>query len=450
MDLKINPHELELRKIKTKISSLKSSLSGRRVLTKILENIAWLLVDKIIRIGITMVVSVLVARYLGPEKYGILSYASALTFLVLPLATLSFDSLIIRELSQKGEKILILENAFTLRFIGSFLCIAFLILFSILNEKDITARGVIMVSSFSLIFYSTYVVDLYYQSFLKNSISVLVFISAVIISSIIKIIFILTKRDVIFFAFANITEQIISAFAFIIVFRTREKSSFPKFSLSISKGILFTSLPLIAVGIMNSVQARIDQVFINKMISSRELGYYSAALKIIEILSSIPMVLFQVSLPPIAEAKKINEEIYLSRLKRVYRAVITITFVFCLITAIFSKQIIDFVFGKEYETSSTFLMLLGPRLILGGIGIVRGIYITCENAFNYYLISSAAGAILNLILNLIFIPRFGVIGAIISSLTSFTISTVVLDALFPKMRGNVKIMVKSVLPSKIS
>jgi O-antigen/teichoic acid export membrane protein len=432
--------------IKTKISSLKSSLRGRKVLTKILENIAWLLVDKVIRFGITMVISVLVARYLGPEKYGILSYAGALTFLVLPLATLSFDPLIVRELSQKEGKITILGNAFTLRFISSLLCIALLILFSILNEKDTTAREVIMVSSLSLIFYSAYVIDLYYQSFLKNSISVLVFIFGVIISSAIKILFILTKKDVVFFAFANITEQIISATAFIIVFRTREKVSFPKFSLSVSKGILFNSLPLIAVGVMNSIQARIDQVFINNMISSRELGYYSAALKIIEILSSIPMVLFQVSLPPIAEAKKVNEEIYISRLKRVYRAVITITFGFCIITAVFSRQIIDFVFGKEYELSSTFLMLLGPRLVLSGIGVVRGIFITCENAFYYYLISSAVGAILNLIFNLTFIPKFGVVGAIASSLISFTISTVVLDVLFPKMRKNLKIIAESLVP----
>lgn len=446
MDLKINPDEAEHRKIKRKISSLKSSLRERKVLTKVLENIAWLLADKVIRFGITMVISVLVARYLGPEKYGILSYASALTFLVLPLATLSFDPLIIRELSQKEGKIMILENAFTLRFISSILCVASITLFSILNEKDMTAKKSIIISSLSLIFYSAYVIDLYYQSLLKNSISVLVFIFGAIISSAIKILFILTKRDVIFFVFANITEQIISAFAFIIVFRIREKSLFPKFSLSISKGIFFNSLPLIVVGVMNSIQARIDQVFINNMISSRELGYYSAALKIIEILSSIPMALSQVSLPPIAEAKKVSEEIYVSRLKRVYRAVITITFGLCIITAIFSKQTIDFVFGKEYELSSTFLLLLSPRLILSGIGVVRSIYITCENAFYYYLISSAVGAILNLIFNLIFIPKFGVVGAIVSSLTSFTISTVVLDVLFPKMRGNVKIMIKSVLP----
>jgi O-antigen/teichoic acid export membrane protein len=65
---------------------------------KYFKNTSWLLGEKILRITLGVFVGIWVARYLGPEKFGLFSYAGSFVALFAAIATLGLDGIVVREL----------------------------------------------------------------------------------------------------------------------------------------------------------------------------------------------------------------------------------------------------------------------------------------------------------------------------------------------------------------
>ena len=85
---------------------------------KYFDNTSWLLMERIVRMIVALFVGVYIARYLGPERFGLLSYANSFVGLFLALATLGIDSIVIRELVKRpGSRSVILGTAFGLSLI---------------------------------------------------------------------------------------------------------------------------------------------------------------------------------------------------------------------------------------------------------------------------------------------------------------------------------------------
>ena len=87
---------------------------------KYFANTSWLMAERIIRMTVALFVGVYVARYLGPERFGLLSYANSFVGLFLALATLGLDSIVIRELVKNPEsRNELLGTAFGLKIFGN-------------------------------------------------------------------------------------------------------------------------------------------------------------------------------------------------------------------------------------------------------------------------------------------------------------------------------------------
>ena len=88
-------------------------------LWKLIGNTGWLFADKILRMGLALVVGVWVARYLGPQQFGLYNYALSFAGLFTVFATLGLDSIVVRNIvRQPAEKDEILGTTFGLRLMG--------------------------------------------------------------------------------------------------------------------------------------------------------------------------------------------------------------------------------------------------------------------------------------------------------------------------------------------
>lgn len=88
-------------------------------LWKLIGNTGWLFADKILRMGLALVIGVWVARYLGPEQFGLYNYAISFAGLFTMFATLGLDSIVVRNIvRQPAEKDEILGTTFGLRLMG--------------------------------------------------------------------------------------------------------------------------------------------------------------------------------------------------------------------------------------------------------------------------------------------------------------------------------------------
>src|SRR5437870_3928659 len=92
---------------------------------RVVINTAWLFLDRLLRLGLGVVVSVWIARYLGPHNFGLLNFAIAFASLFGVFATLGLDNIIVRDIvrsPRNGRDIL--GTAFVLRLVGAGVTIA--------------------------------------------------------------------------------------------------------------------------------------------------------------------------------------------------------------------------------------------------------------------------------------------------------------------------------------
>ena len=101
-------------------------------LKKIAGNTGWLFADRMIRMGVGVIVWIWIARYLGPDQFGLLNYSIAFVALISPIAVLGLDNLVIRDVVQNPElKEELLGTAYAMRASGGILSF-FIYLFQLL------------------------------------------------------------------------------------------------------------------------------------------------------------------------------------------------------------------------------------------------------------------------------------------------------------------------------
>ena len=126
-----------------KLSFIFNNLSDS--IKKVLGNTGWLISDKIIRMAIGLFVAAWVARYLGPDQYGLLNFSLALVALVGVLSNLGLQELIIRNIVKDPEKRDdLLGTAFVIKAVGGILVFIFSILLEL--ETIFTERTNVILS----------------------------------------------------------------------------------------------------------------------------------------------------------------------------------------------------------------------------------------------------------------------------------------------------------------
>lgn len=217
--------------------------------------------------------------------------------------------------------------------------------------------------------------------------------------------------------------------------------------------LLRESWPMLIYGMALFVQARIDQVMIKDMLAAREgeeaayaeVGQYSVALRMIEALGFLPVIVQASLAPAITRAKEVSHAMYTDRLLNQYR----LMFLLFLVTAVplyfLARPIIVLLFGAEYEPAGVLLSLFAIRLFFTNMGTGKRSFITNESLFRYSLFTAAVGVLVNVGINWLLIPDLRSVGAIWATIISFLVSIFLLDLLFPRTRENLRLMVTGIL-----
>jgi O-antigen/teichoic acid export membrane protein len=248
------------------------------------------------------------------------------------------------------------------------------------------------------------------------------------LSSIIKIILVLVKADLIWFVFVTLFDSIsLSVFSWWI-YKSQGLPNFIKyFNWKAGKKLLKDSWPLVFSSIAIAVYMRIDQVMIKNMLGDREVGLYSAAVKVVEVWYFIPMIITQSVFPAIVNAKKANEKLYYKRLQQLFSLLIWTAILIAIPISVFSHQIIYFLYGEKFiETGKVLAISIWASLFVF-IGVGSSKFFLVENLQKLSFGRTFYGMIVNIILNLILIPSHGIQGAAIATLISQAIAAYLFD-----------------------
>jgi O-antigen/teichoic acid export membrane protein len=414
--------------------------------TKYSNNTVWLFIDRIVRLSIGLFVSVWVTRYLGPNDFGLLSFSQSFVGIFAVFASLGLDSILVNHLiDKKIDSSDLLFTAFTLKLIAGFISVI-LCFFSVaffLKSED--SSLLISIISISTIFQAFNVVDSFFQSKTISKYVVFSNIISFIICSIFKLLFVYFDFPLIYFALISIVETCLLALGYLYFFYANKLQGKYNFKIKIAKTLLGESWPLILSGGVLMIQSRIDQVMLKEMTNNLEVGYYSTALRLIEVFGFVTVILSNSLSPAIYKAKLISKKLYENRLLNYYR----LNFILFLATAIplyfFSEFIVEVLFGREFMPAGVLLALMSIRLFFTNMGTARGAFIVTEKLFKFSLLAMIIGTLVNICANFILIPVNGAYGSIIATIVSFTVSIFIIDLFIVKGRENLFIMTKAIL-----
>ena len=221
------------------------------------------------------------------------------------------------------------------------------------------------------------------------------------------------------------------------------------------KPILILFAQVVAVNIYTNL----DNVMLGFMKTDVDVGLYAAAVKVKTILTSLVTSLGAVLLPRLSyyimEGKK---EEFQGLIKKAYNFVIVIAFPLMLFTIFYAKDCLIFVSGNEYIGATLAMQIIAPTILLIGLSNLLGIQVlTPLNKEKQLVYSVVAGALVDLILNIIFIPKMGAAGASLGTLVAefvvLTVQILYLKDLFFRIAKQVqygKIVLALILASMIS
>ncbi|WP_319437890.1 flippase [Vibrio cholerae] len=400
------------------------------------KNTSWLIAEQFLRIIAGLLVGIWVARYLGPQQFGLFSYALAFTAIFAGIAKLGLDGIIVRELINHPDKRdAYLGTAFWLKVMGSIIVMLLMAAVIPFTNNDATTNLFIFIIACGLVFQSFEVVEFYFQSQVLAKLISICKIIQLSLSSLIKIYLVITEAELIWFVLVTTFDALSLAICYFSAYRLQKSTVFYTcFDFFIAKRLLKDSWPLIFSSIVVMLYMRIDQVMIKQMLGEYEVGIYSSAVRLSEAWYFLPTLITASLFPAILNAKKNNELLYYSRLQNLYTLMVLIALSVALPTTFLADGIINYLYGSAYQGAGEVLIVHVWSGIFVGLGVARGGWIISENLQLYSMFYLTLGMVVNITGNLLLIPYYGISGAAFSTLISQAFVAIILPSLFLKTR----------------
>lgn len=418
-------------------AKIQRALTDRPNAKKILGNVAWLVFDRLFRMAIGLVVGLWVARYLGPEQFGELNYANAFVAMFSSLATLGLDSIVIRDLLRYPESRLnILGTTFALKFTGglvTFACTTLAI--SLFKPGDLVAAQLVNILAVGTAIQATDTADFWFQSQVQAKYPVYARNIALLVAAAMQVAMISSHCTLSAFAWAKFAEICLTGLGLMISYQLSGGSVQSwRWKTHWARTLLYDSWPLILSGIVIMLYMRIDQVMLGQLSGVESVGLYSAAVRISELWYFIPMAIVNSVYPALLVARETNPQVYQERLQQLFELMASLGIVIALPMTFLSSPLTSLSYGEHFRGAGPILAIhiwTGPFVFLG---VARGVWTTAEGLTRFSLGTTFVGAVVNIILNLIVIPKYGGVGAAIDTVVAQIIASVGAGFFFKQTR----------------
>ncbi len=398
------------------IEKLRSLLKSQ----KYARNTLWALLEKVITMGAVLVAAIWVARFLGPERYGVLGYSQGIVAILLHLTSLGLDNLIVRFLLDKKwpdgkimSSLVILRSASALFSIVLLVCATYV--FSDLAE----IRGILIICSIAC---TGKIFDVYRAVFQANvDIGVLARYSMVhglVILSVKLLAVYLVAPLWVFALIVSLDPLIASLFIRGLGVRKYQSYKLLPADRKCMNTLLHSGWPLLLSGFATVLYMRSDQMMLKSMIGFEATGLYISAIRLSDPWNIVAISICQALFPALAKGKELGEEEYLTRVVRLFQGLIALSFVIAVAVFVFADWLVLLLFGDAFTESASILKVHIWSIIAIYIGLAFNQYLILQGRQRLILSRSILGLVLNVSLNLYLIPRYGAVAAAWSTLLS--------------------------------
>jgi PST family polysaccharide transporter len=418
---------------------------------KVLDNTAWLLIDRVVRMGLGLLVGIWIARYLGPTQYGILSFAISFVALFGTMSTLGLEGIIVRHLvAGGGDSNEILGTAFALRMLGGILVplLAIACIYITVPNDPITLLLVSLLSV-GLFFQAFDTIDVYFQSQVQSKLTVWAKNAAFLLAAGIRVFLVHAKAPLWSFAAAQVVELALGALGLMTIYRWRGgQVSMWRARRWRAIQLLRQSWPVILAGMAIMIYSRIDMVMLRFMQGDAAVGLYATATRISEVWYFVPVAIVSSVSPAIIRTKD-NPVIYYERIGKLFSVMSLIALVIGSGIALSSHWIIHTLYTDAFREAAPVLAVHIWASLFVFLGLAQGPWDIAQNLLKLSFYRTLAGAIGNVLLNFVLIPKYSAMGAAVATVISYAIAAVFANAFDARTRPIFLLQLRSIFPGQL-
>lgn len=383
---------------------------------------------------------IILARYLGPEKYGIYSIAVSFVTIFMLVSNFGLDAIIMKDVSRNHN--LLNSYFFSALFVKSgvsILCILLIVIILNFFNYDSLTNQAVLTYSLVVLFASNLNTSIsIFNAFEKMKFSAITniirsFSSFFIIGLLIlfqsNLLTIIISQPVVYFLVFIVTIFILSA-------------EFTKVNFIFDRQTIYyflkTSWPYFLTGVIHIINFKVDILMLSNFTNEKTVGYYAAANDLVVSLLVLPNLFATAFFPNMS--KKYGEGA-LEKLKKEsefsLRFLTVIGILSGLFFFIFSNFIIQTVYGSEFKASAYLLKILSFIITLTFAKVILSWLLTAMENIKLSMTEYLICLISNIILNAVLIPKYGATGSALATLTSYIVGYIFLFVVLKiKLSGN--------------
>jgi O-antigen/teichoic acid export membrane protein len=390
--------------------------------SRVLGNSAALLLLDLLNKAIPFVVFPWVVRALGPSVYGRLGFAGAVAGFFSLLASPGFTAYALREAAKNPDRVPFLaRHVLGARLVfaaGSFLLLVISTIF--LSPRDRQTQVLVVLSGLSFVAAS---MDIQWVFAARSRMWVIAGRGAIGQLAYAGLILALLRQpaDAWVVPAAAILATLVGTLLLWLAARRQYQIPWPAISPMMWRGFLPVCLTLGAASLMSLIYDQIDTVMLKYFREDKELGMYVAAYGLMAAAMSFPPILAEVFGPLLSESAGQDSDSEVTYLRWFGYAMVGLAVPIAVGGFILATPLTTWVLGKQYSGSETLFRWLMLTLIAGPAASFFGSQLIPNRREQKYLRAVLAGAVTNIALNLVFIPRFGAIAAALTTAFSQTV-----------------------------
>lgn len=386
------------------------------IASRILKNFLSLSVAALTHSVIAVISTIYLARVLGPDGYGKVTFAFAFVQFFLVVSAFGLDTLGIREVARNKERVKeYLGNILTLKLVLAFLLfIVLLVIINYLNKPEEISHMIFLYGL--VLFPSALFFEWTWQGLERMG---NIGISKIIRQSlylVLLIIFVKNRKDISFvplaFLSVNILYAIILYGLFLRIYGTVRLRYEPNEWKTLIKG----SMPIGISLVLGIVIYNINTILLSLFRSDYEVGYYNAAFQIISFVLIFIVVFFDALFPTLSSLYHTS----IGKMEKILslsgKALVLLTVPIAVGGSLLAPRLMNLTFGNEYNEGVAALRILLWFLVMVAINTIYARGLLAVNLQNYFMKAVVLQTLILLALSLIFIKYFGVKGAALATL----------------------------------
>ena len=415
---------------------IKNSINLSPTKGLIVQNLFWAIMGKFVNLLSALLVGIIVARYLGPEQYGLMNYVLSYVFLFQTFAIFGLDSIEIREEARHQANFeTIIGTAFGIKIITGVIFMILSIATSYIMEADSYTTILVAIYSFSIVLNSFSVIRNYFTSIVQNEYVVKAEISRCLLSMAIKVVLLLLHLPLIWFIVSYMVDFAFLASGYVMAYHAKiGKLRTWKFDKKSASFLLKESFPLLLTSAAVIMYQRIDQVMIGQMVDKSAVGFFSVATRFVEVLIYIPMTLAQTISPVLVRARERSEQEYEKKCQQFMNLSLWLSLSAAFVTSLLANQIVGLTFGSAYAPAVGVLQIMAFKVASVALSNTAGTMLVCEGLQKYAIFRDTFGCIVCIVLNYLLLPHYGIIAAAYVAIISNIAAGYVADAFIPAYR----------------